>query len=413
MYKTRNTSSGDVFSYYTQGSDRDYSIQEIKNKINSSSIISPRFKLYILNPDETVKTEIPEKDILVGGSFNENYQNGQRRSLSVSLYNYNKKYTPSINNLWVGTKIKLEIGMEFDNAVVWFPRGVYVITNINSVYQQGTASIAVEASDKFFALENGAGALDTTYSIPVGSDIRSVITDLLHSHIGNGNVLDPIEIVYNSFFKDKKTQATITKEVGDTIGSILIDLATQLNAEIFYDVEGHLNLIPIQEVVWDENKPIIYSYNRDDDMGGLDLSFNLNEIVNKIIVIGSTNNGETYKGIAVNDDVASPLCYQRIGYRTASAINDSNITSQILAQERAEYELRQKIILKSNSNIVVRFNPLLFVNNLIMISNEFYGLEQARFLIQSISYEIGYSGTMNLGISNIENFSFLTKGRVR
>ena len=413
MYRTRNTSSGDVFSYYTQESNRDYSIQEIKNKINSSSIINPRFKFYILNPDETIKTEIPEKDVLMGGSFNENYQNGQRRSLSFSLYNYNKKYTPSINNLWVGTKIKLEIGMELNDAVVWFPRGVYVITNINSVYQQGTASITVEASDKFFALENGAGVLDTTYTIPVGSDIKSVITDLLYSHIGNGNVLDPIEIVYSSFFKDKKTQATITKEVGDTIGSILIDLATQLNAEIFYDVEGHLNLIPIQEVVWDENKPIIYSYNKDDDMGGLDLSFNLNEIVNKIIVIGSTNNGEIYKGIAVNDDISSPLCYQRIGYRTASAINDPNITSQILAQERAEYELRQKIILKSNSSIVVRFNPLLFVNNLIMISNEFYKLEQARFLIQSISYEIGYSGTMSLGISNIENFSFLTKGRMR
>ena len=98
MYKTRNTSSGDVFSYYTQGSDRDYSIQEIKNKINSSSIISPRFKLYILNPDETVKTEIPEKDILMGGSFNENYQNGQSRSLSVSLYNYNKKYSKIIKD---------------------------------------------------------------------------------------------------------------------------------------------------------------------------------------------------------------------------------------------------------------------------------------------------------------------------
>ena len=99
MYRTRNTSSGDVFSYYTQESNRDYSIQEIKNKINSSSIINPRFKFYILNPDETIKTEIPEKDVLMGGSFNENYQNGQRRSLSFSLYNYNKKYTPSINNL--------------------------------------------------------------------------------------------------------------------------------------------------------------------------------------------------------------------------------------------------------------------------------------------------------------------------
>ncbi len=409
MYRTKNISSGDVFSYYIQGNDKDYSIQEIKDRINSFSIIKPRFRLYLLNPDETVRSEIPERDILHGGSYNENYQNGQRRSLSFSLYNFNKKYTPSINNLWVGTKIKFELGMEFEDITVWFPRGIYAITNISSTYQQGVATVSIEANDKFFVLENGVGVLDSTYSIPVGSDVESVVTELLRSHIGNGNVIDPTEIIYNSFFKGKKTQATIAKEVGDTIGSILIDLATQLNAEIFYDMEGHLNIVPVQEVISDINKPVIYLYNNDDDIAGLDLSFDLSEVINKVIVIGSTNNGETYKGIAVNNDTASPLCYQRIGYRVATPINDNNITSQILAQERAEYELRQKIILKSSSSIIVRLNPLLFVNNLIMISNDFYGLRQAKFLVQNVSYELGYSGIMNLEISNIENFSFLTR----
>ena len=131
----------------------------------------------------------------------------------------------------------------------------------------------------------------------------------------------------------------------------------------------------------------------------------------KRLFSGSTNNSETYRAVAVNDNPGSPLCYQRIGYRTASPISDSNITSQILAQERADYELRQKLIIKSSSTVTVRYNPLLLVNNLITITDDFYELNQIRFLIQGISCSLDYSGAMSLTISNIQNFTFLTTGR--
>ena len=229
---------------------------------------------------------------------------------------------------------------------------------------------------------------------------------------GNGEPLDPLDIIYHSAFKGKTTQATITKETGDTVGSIILDLATQLNAEVFYDIEGHLNVIPINSVTDDQDKTIIYHfYDELGGMEGLDLSFDLSGVINRVIVIGSTNNGETYRAVAVNDNPGSPLCYQRIGYRTASPISDSNITSQILAQERADYELRQKLIVKSSSTVTVRYNPLLLVNNLITITDDFYGLNQVRFLVQGISLALDYSGAMSLTISNIQNFMFLTTGR--
>ena len=412
MYKTKNTASGDILSYYSADNAVDYSIERIKQEIDNSPVIKPRYRLHILNADETVKEDIPEEDIISGGSYSENYQNGQRRSLSFSLYNFHKKYTPSINGLWAGVKINLELGIEIDGVIVWFPKGTYSITNISASHEQGNTNVSVEASDKFSILEGADGLLDTSYTIPVGSEIHEVIRDLLKTPKGNGEPLDPLDIIHHSTFKGKTTQATITKETGDTVGSIILDLATQLNAEVFYDIEGHLNIIPINSVTDDQDKTIIYHFY--DEIGGtsgLDLSFDLSGIINRVIVIGSTNNSETYRAVAVNDNPGSPLCYQRIGYRTASPISDSNITSQILAQERADYELRQKLIIKSSSTVTVRYNPLLLVNNLITITDDFYELNQIRFLIQGISCSLDYSGAMSLTISNIQNFTFLTTGR--
>ena len=52
-----------------------------------------------------------------------------------------------------------------------------------------------------------------------------------------------------------------------------------------------------------------------------------------------------------------------------------------LAKERAEYELRQRLILTSSVNLTIMCNPFLSVNNLITISDEFYGLNREKFLI--------------------------------
>ena len=117
--------------------------------------------------------------------------------------------------------------------------------------------------------------------------------------------------------------------------------------------------------------------------------------------------------MAVNDDPSSPLCYQRIGYRTASPINDPNITSDVLAQDRADYELRNKLILKSTVSIQTPFNPLYIVNNIITLTDEFYGVVQEQFLIQSISYSADYSGMMSVSLSNTRNLPFFTGRRGR
>jgi len=57
-----------------------YNFSYIEDHIKSKHI-QPRFKIYVLNTDETERYEIPNEDIL-SGSYSENYQSGQRRTLS-------------------------------------------------------------------------------------------------------------------------------------------------------------------------------------------------------------------------------------------------------------------------------------------------------------------------------------------
>lgn len=406
--------SGDIISFTTadvgQYIDQTVNIEDFITWIQENYSLS-HFRIYVLFEDESINYEIPNEDILLGGSYNENYQNGQRRTLSFSLYNNEGKYTPGINNLWAGTKIAYETGIEFlDGSLIWFRKGIYSITKLDPQLSSSQSVVQVSANDKFSLFENKTGVLDTSYEIPAGSDIEEIIQSIILTNSGSGTPLDPKPIIYHSSFKGKKTQIAISKNAGETLGSVLLDLATQLSAEIFYNSAGQLTLVPNNEISQDSDKPLlgIFSFDKA-EFENLNFSFDLAAIVNKIIVIGSGNSGGVSRAVAVNDDPGSPLCYQRIGYRTGEIINDSNITSDVLAEERAKYELRSQLILKSSTSIEVLFNPLLEVNNLIAINCEFYDLKLSKFIIQSVSFNIDYNGTMNLSISNLKNIKSLTR----
>lgn len=408
-----NLGSGDILSTFIEATDNnvtsitdiDYIIQQIHDNRVSSC-----YKIYVLYPDETINYQIPNEDIKIGGSYDENYQDGQRRSLSFSLYNYDKKYSPDINTLWAGTRLRLDVGLTLSSGVTyWVRKGIYVVDKVTPSLTVGDFTVQVSASDKFAIFENKTGSLETTYEIDVNSDIESVIHDILLMDLGNGNPMDSRPFLYHSSFKGQKTQQSISKSAGETLGSILLELATQLSAEIFYNAQGNLVLVPTNEVDSDESKPLLYNlYESDGDMSSFDFTYDMSSIVNRIIVLGSSTDTSFCKAIAVNDDSSSPLCYQRIGYRTGSVISDSNITTDLLAEERAKYELRQQLILKSSTSLTVDFNPLLSVNNLISITCETFGLECEKFLIQSISCSLDYIGSMSMTVSNIRNFPLLT-----
>lgn len=403
-----NLSSGEVLSIETDSTDSYYLdshtfIPTIQKEIQLN-FTAPRFRIFVLYPDETINYEIPTEDIKTGGSYDENYQDGQRRTLSFSLYNHSGKYSPNINNFWVGTRLKLDMGIELSSgATVWFSKGIYIINQATPSLKQGEKTVSISASDKFCVFENKTGILESGYEIETGSYIEDVINSILRTDIGNNQVFDPKPMIYHSSFKGKTVQSTISKSAGDTLGTILTELATQLSAEIFYNSNGNLVLSPAAVVTNDGDKPCIWNFKTEDgDLDQLSFQMNYSNIINRIVVTGSSNNG-VVQAVAVNSDPRSPICYQRIGLRTGNIINDSNIYSDLLAQERAVYELRQQLIVQTSSSANTTFNPFLEVNNVITISDDFFEYNKERFLIQSVSCSLDYTGTTSITFSNINN----------
>lgn len=405
-------SSGDILPLSVQSGefylDANVNMYEIRNAINSSTF-APRYRIFILNEDESIKEEIPMKDIMSGGSFSENYQNGQRRSLSFTLINDDKKYMPNVDKIWVNTKFLLENGLELaDGRTVWVKNGIFVIDTLDPEETAEQKTMAIQTSDKFKILEGAKGTLEAAVEIDVGSEIIDVIQTLLMDGGGDAYPLDPKPPIFHSSFRGKTVQSKISKEIGAKKSEIIQELATQLSAEYFYNANGNLTFVPINSVSLDIEKPIIYDYYAEDgDFSNLGFNLDISSIINRVVVIGGNINNVPYQAIAVNDDASSPLSCKRIGYRTSN-ISDSNITSRLLAEERAEYELRALTILKTTSSTNVSFNPLLSVNNVIAITDEHFDLYSAKFLLQGISYNLDYSGQMSITISNIDNLAFIT-----
>lgn len=373
--------------------------------------IKPRFRLFVLNPDETINYEIPEEDIIVNsGNFTENYQNGQRKSVNINLINIDGKYTPSINTIWVHDRFRFDIGLEFDGQVYWFPRGIYILGNPSADHQDSDKQVSLTLVDKFAVLEGKAGTLEATYEIPVDSDIEQAIMGILTLDNGSGYPIDLKPIIYDRAFKGLKMPYTLSKDAGSTLGEMLLEIGTILNAEVYYNSQGNLCFININETTLDIQKASLWDYSDEDrDYGSATANYDFENAVNEVHVVGDNINNEIFSAMAKNENPVSPLCIQRIG-RRIEYINDSNIYSDDLAQQRANYELRKFGILKTTMNIQVSFNPLLFVNNLVTITDKYYNLIRERFLIQSISYTIGNESQMTVSCSNIVNFNQYASG---
>lgn len=383
------------------------SIQNIKRLLGLPTV-HPRFRIYVLNQDETIWYPIPNEDIVLGGSYDENYQQtGQRRTLSFSVFNDDGKYNPSPDKLWAGTKVRLDIGIESpgEDTIIWFQRGVFVLSAPSISKSAESKTVSFSCEDKYSLFGDKSGVLFTTTEIPVGTEIEGLIKDTIAFDNGNGYPLDPKPIFYHPAFKGKKTPIKISLSPGDTIESLLSQIADILSAEIFYDATGTLVVVPIVEVMSDGDKPVLYDY----DISNLqseNFSFDMSSFINCVQVVGGNINGHTCRATAQNDDPMSPLSISKIGRRTL-VVNDSNITTDIIAQERADYELRKVLVAKSTLSSGVFFNPLLSVNNLVTYTDKFFNLRRDRFLIQSISFSIDYSGTMSLNVSNINNLPFI------
>lgn len=375
---------------------------ELLEKYLRRPFIKPRYKISILNPDETVNYEIPEEDIPIDGiNFTEEYQNGQRKNITLQLINVDGKYTPRLSGLWINTRFRFDIGIEtVQSNVIWFPRGIYIMGNVDLSYDISNKIVSVQLLDKFAVFEGKTGTLEMAYEVEVGSTIIDAVRGILNFDMGNGYIIDYKDVIFDPSFIGAKTQTTIRAEEGDNLGTVIQELATQISAEYYYNNVGNLCFYPINETVNDDVKPIIWTFaSLDRDLHNLELNYQNENIVNCIKVTGDNIDNGIYSAVVMNENPASPICVQNVGRRWEKPYTSPNVWNDDLAADLARYYLRKASFVAVDFNCNVSFNPVLSVNNICEVENDFLGMERDKLLITSISFSSG-NGLMSIKFCN-------------
>lgn len=413
---------------------------EIVRNLLKKNAITYDHRICFLNPDETVAFEIPPCDIIYDSiSYSENLQNGQRRTLSFKLYNETGKYLPKVNSqkgyytiynnrgtlykeyqknhsyvqypLWGVTKFSYEIGIKISNTeYIWFPKGIFILGSADAVQQMSQKEVSLSLKDKFSLFEGKSGTLLTSMEIPVGSNVCQIIKDLLNQDLGNGYNYDLKPPIFDLSLSGQTIQATIKKESGGTMASLIEDIALQMNAEYYYNEKGNLVFTPINETFLDEQKTVCWEYSDSNgDLFDVQENYNFDEAVNIISVVGANVENGLYKALAVNNDSRSPICVGNIGKRYGDPITDANVWSDTIALDTARYYLRKNSLNCLEVSLTAKLNPFITLNNLVAINHEFFNLKHELFVVNSISFS-GNSIEMDIGTTNIQNLTFLKAG---
>lgn len=405
------TYGGDVFDYTSESPLAvmgGYLVKEIVAAVRSPTT-RPRWRISVMSADDKVRKRIPEEDILSGGSYNENYQSGQRRSLSFSVMDNDMEYGAGVNGVWFMSRFGLEMGIGMpDGGTAWIRRGVYVAQQVSPQHSSDRDILQISCADKWCLFSGPSGRLESTYEIESGSKIIPIIQSIQLTDRESGVPFDLQPLIVHPSLVDKVTQSKITMSAGQTYADILLELATQMSAEIFYNSVGQLTVMPLSETSLDDGKAASWDF-EENEIDSLSFSFNASEVFNRVIVIGSTSSGSYHRAEASNTDPSSPTSVQRIGVRTASIINDANITADYLAEERAQYELRKILLIRTSASFNTPLNPFPAINGVITITSPYYGMSKERFVVQSISCPLDYSGTMSISASSVWNLPFLTR----
>ena len=371
-----------------------YTSSALENIYTEYDIINSTTKKYVykiewLNPQEEVIGDAMGD--LISGSANFDATSNNRRSVTITLRNHSKQYIPSpTSKMWINNKFRLLCGYQYGNKQLLYNQGVYVLGNPSLLSNSTQKEVTIQGLDKWVLLDGTiAGELKNKYIINVGTRIDVVIKSLITEIAGETKyIIDECSAV---------TPYTVEKPAGSTIAEILLELANIVSYDVYYNEEGYLcfkkPLKPedyaITPPVWKYTTSHLYiESNRELDW---------NNIRNSIVVYGMTDEdkGIQYKGFA-KDETGSELSIDKIGERV-KVIEDDNIYSNDLCEQRARYELQQYIMAQETVNMTIVPNFKMKLDDVINIEDEGNGVI-GNYAIRSISFNIGYDSTMNLEV---------------
>ena len=182
--------------------------------------------------------------IVTSATFSINADSDIRRTCNVDMVlkdEYSQDflakdtYWKSGNPFWFDKYLKIYIGIKdiLTDEIVWNNQGIYMINAPNLLYDAMTNSLSFDGVDlmaMFTGMRNG-NLEGVGHEIPVGTNIRSAIIDIL------------TEQGFNNFVINTPPQGTTPYEIKTSAGGASYNLLSELrdinpNYEMFFDVDG-------------------------------------------------------------------------------------------------------------------------------------------------------------------------------
>lgn len=332
-------------------------------------------RLRFLNPDGSSAFVLDNDPLnakagafLSSGELHCNLQNGQRRTVSVTLSNVDQRFDYNVNSLWFGREIALDEGMLLPSGEeIYFQEGVFLLETPQDELRPGQRTITYNLVDKWANLDGTLfGNLESTYEVPTGTNIFQPITALLSDDKGNGQPVDNIAPVYTDYYNGKNqtmpdgttiamTETPYTLRIDNesgTIAEVITGLTGMLNAWVGYDNTGTLRVDPSQDDLLDTEKPVAWQFQLEDfSFLGATYTIKNTEVYNDYIVVGEQLDNYTQPyGRATNTSPESDTNVQTIGKKTLRE-HRAGYATDTQCQDLANWMLKRSSILQKAVSI--------------------------------------------------------------
>lgn len=337
---------------------------------------------------------------VINGGINFDISQNNRRSVRLTLQNFDKKYIPyPSSNLWINNKFRLKAGYLYgNNQRLLYDQGVFVLGNPSILSSASSKTVELEGLDKWTLLDGTIGGqFKNKILIPVGTRVDTAVR-LIVQEFEDNYIIDECDI---------ELPYTIERDnVATTASELLTEISEIVSYECYYDNYGRFRFHRHLDVEDYQTTPPSYFYTSDY------MSYNpyiegkrkLNwiNVKNSVLVIGELlENGVQIKAEA-KDDTDSELSISKIGERLL-VVNDNKIWDNDLAQYRADWELNKHIRMAEEVQITIHPNFSHTLGDIINITDKHNGSD-GNYLIQSIGYSINFDTVMTLGVWRVRDW---------
>lgn len=414
-------------------------LQEYTNALKSGNYKKLVY-MYFLNTDGTIAFTLSNnynanavfdsRCFIQSGSLSVSLQNGIRRQANITLANVDEAFSYAVNHIWYGTTIRLDMGIENETGdTIYFPQGIFVITNPENNITPSTKTITYKLVDKWANIDGTLGGkLTSTYQLNRLSNIYTAMASLLSydkytmdaTTNDNNRKIDNQTPVFTDYYNSKTmtyyysdgtsetvngNQATYDMTSDGTIASLLLEL-NEMNAGIIgYDSNGQLRVDPSDDDIEDNNKPILWSFNPNTDaiICSYKETIKNTEVYNDVIINGEGLNEAVCWGRAENNDAKSDTNILLIGRKTYIE-SRSGYTTPEQCKWLAKWILKRKTTLQKTISISCGQMFHLFENGLIELKRiDKEGEPIEKHLIQSYTIPIAETGNMTINCVSVND----------